>query len=804
MTFSDLQHVSLKSRAVVALEGFAPRRIRKVLKKILIVLAPALVVLSMFFSEETHITDEKLYGILLGMLFAWIVLFLLDCFFYSLYFESAKPTLHEFGFGKPRYYVPFELMYTVLHTHQDDVTEGFVNSPYGQKIFARLNVDQAAIDTFLVRRDGPIAGSNLRISNEPSLASYAGSIFDADQSFANLLARHGFGRADLVAVADWVSRMIETEKAHLRWWSRDSLGRIRGIGKEWAHGETYHMEKFGTYLQVRDATQTDMLYEKEVKALERVLVRKEEANALIVGEENGEILAVVEELARQISHGVVLPQLEHKRVFLLNDALLVSATASKTDLSRELKNILEEAIRAEHIILVIPNFASFISSATALDIDAMEIMEPYLRSSGLQIVALSDKDSFIDVLQKNTELMSLFEKILISGHAYEAIMHELQHKVEQIEKYQKIFFTYPALIALAKGAERYFSDNVVSDKISDLLAELVPQMKKDKKRIVVVEDIQELLKIKTGIPLGNVSSGEKENLLNLEKVLHEKIVGQDAAVKAISNAMRRARSGIGNENRPMGSFLFLGPTGVGKTETTKALADVFFGSKAKILRFDMSEYNSDDSLNRLIGSFESGKAGTLATALRENPYGVLLLDEFEKSSKKVLDLFLQIIDEGFFSDMRGRKVNARNVIIIATSNAGSDMVWKLAKEEKDISAHRDEIIDTIIAQGTFKPELMNRFDGIVLFHPLSQEHLKSVARLLLSRLVQRLKEKGIELVITEELIGFLVKKGTDPKFGARPINRAIQENVEEIIAKKMISGEIKAGSRVELRESDLM
>jgi ATP-dependent Clp protease ATP-binding subunit ClpA len=253
----------------------------------------------------------------------------------------------------------------------------------------------------------------------------------------------------------------------------------------------------------------------------------------------------------------------------------------------------------------------------------------------------------------------------------------------------------------------------------------------------------------------------------------------------------------------MSSFLFLGPTGVGKTETTKALAEVFFGREAQIMRLDMSEYSSADAASKLIGSFESGHTGVLSSMLREHPYGVLLLDEFEKTTKEVMNLFLQILDEGFFSDMSGKKVNARNLIIIATSNAGSDLIWQEVKAGNDVSKIKDKIVDSIIAQGVFKPELLNRFDGVIVFHPLQAEHLRLITKLMLQKLHARLAQKGINLAVNDDLVDFVMKYGTDPKFGARPINRAIQEQVEQIVAKKIIAGSLSSGSQLTLTAAEL-
>jgi ATP-dependent Clp protease ATP-binding subunit ClpA len=343
----------------------------------------------------------------------------------------------------------------------------------------------------------------------------------------------------------------------------------------------------------------------------------------------------------------------------------------------------------------------------------------------------------------------------------------------------------------------------VSDKALDILVELPKFVLKQKKTFITRKDVLDIVQTKTGIPVGEIKEKERDKLLNLEKILHERVISQNEAIIAIGSALRRSRSGIESANKPMGSFLFLGPTGVGKTETAKALSQVFFDNDKKILRLDMSEYSGGDSLSRMLGSFETGKQGILTSLLRENQYGVLLLDEFEKANHEVHNLFLQILDEGVFSDMVGTKVNARNLIIIATSNAGSSIIWDYVKQSKSLAENKQNIVDEIIHQGFFKPELINRFDGVILFHPLQDSDLKQIAMLMLKKLAKRLEDKGLELVITETLVNYLVEQGGDPLFGARPINRAIQDNVEEIIARKVIGGNLEPGSKMIITREDL-
>ncbi|MFA6552691.1 MAG: AAA family ATPase, partial [Candidatus Paceibacterota bacterium] len=431
------------------------------------------------------------------------------------------------------------------------------------------------------------------------------------------------------------------------------------------------------------------------------------------------------------------------------------------------------------------------------------ILDPFLASSRLQLVAFSSEDSYHSLLEKNEIVINRFDKILLKETDNVATLRDLEEKVEIKEGNEGVFFTFPAVLSIADSAQRYFGKGEKMDKISDFLSEIVPVVLNNGKKIVTKNDVLKMVEKKTGVPVGAFGKDEKEKLSNLENILHRRIVGQDEAVKAISGAMRRARAGIENPNRPMGSFLFLGPTGVGKTETTKALSETFFGSEENVLRFDMSEYSGGDALNKLIGSFEGGKPGALASKLRDKPYGVLLLDEFEKTTSEVMNLFLQILDEGFFSDMSGKRVNARNLIIIATSNAGSDMIWEIMQSGKNLADSKSDIVDGLVRNKIFKPELLNRFDGVVLFHPIVGDDLRKVAEMMLQKLQKRLAEKELELVINDKLIDYLMQFGSDPKFGARPMNRAIQDKIEQVIADKMIKGEIQAGTKIELSEEDL-
>ncbi len=748
---------------------------------------------------------DKLYGIFLIAVALRAILSGLESFFRSYYFRGLETilkenTLHEMP-------TTLEVASFISGIKGDDLVGGFFMSEYGAEIALRSGLSLEKVQAFLSAREHSLPPATLNLTEPVSMKSYASDIVHSDEGFAQFLRESGITEDIFIETADWIERAHSEAKYHRRWWSRDNLGRIPSIGKNWSYGQVQVLEKYAHPLAsdpVYRATENQSWGDEEsVKKLETILSRDREANALMVGEAGVGVLEIIARLGHMVESGQALPQLERKRIYLLQGDAIIAGTREKGAFEAAFHSAMKEAIRVGNIILVIENFPLFVESASSIGSNPVELLEDYLRSNKIQFVATADQGDYHRVLEQNTLFMELFERVQIGEMGGETLIRLLQNLALELEHHTGILITYPALKEIAEGADRYIPDGVMPDKAIDLLSEVIPAVEEKKKDTVEKSDVLDLISGKTGVPLGDVSTAEKDKLLNLESILHSRVIGQDAAISGVANAMRRARAGIQNPNRPIGSFLFLGPTGVGKTETTKALAAVFFNNEDAMIRLDMSEYKGADALERLIGSFETGKPGTLVSKLREKPYAVLLLDEFEKATAEAQDLFLQVLDEGKFKDASGKEVNARNTIIIATSNAASDKIWEYFKSNTPIDGHEREIIDTIIERKIYKPELLNRFDGVIVFHPLSEADIEKVARLMLERLAKRLKERGVILTINDPLIKYLTKIGYDPEFGARPMNRAIQEKIEQLIADRMLQGTIKSGSHVELTDADL-
>ena len=751
----------------------------------------------------------KIIGFTLIMLALWIVARSLEAFFCSFYFKEKETEQVSGRDHIPEDMFSFHVLRIFSGTRNNDITKGLLVSWEGIEIFRRSGLEEDDIITFLNARESsiPYKYPEVKMDKVFTLVDLVSYVFEKDTALADFLFKHGVKEKELIGATNWVVSINEEEKKQKRWWTRESLERIAGIGSDWSYGQAYTLNHFAKEITGREGgaalNALSDVGKNYLRVLKETLARTRESNVLLVGEPGGGKMNIVTALARDLRVGSVPPALERKRPMLLDAEFLVSQTRDKSNFEVMLVKILNDAVSAGNIILIFNNFPAFVLSANANGSDVVSLMDPYFDSPGIQIITLSDRENYHRYLEQDPRIMQRFERIIIEQPEDTEMIEILENVAEELERQSGVTFTYGSIKTVISSVNNYFSDPIMPDKAIDLLVELPARVLGKRKLLVKKEDVLELVQQKTGIPLGEIQDREREALLHLEELLHERVVGQDEAITSVSNAMRRSRAGVHNEKRPIGSFLFIGPTGVGKTETAKSLAHVFFGNEDSLSRLDMSEFTGEDALHRLIGSFEDSRVGLLTKAIKERPYGVILLDEFEKSSSEVHDLFLQILDEGFFSDMKGKRVNARSSIFVATSNAGSDHIYQLMKNEIDPNDTRDEVISRIIKDGIFKPEFINRFDAVILFHPLGEEHAEKIATIMLDRFKKRLHGRGLDLEITPELTKYVAKQGFDSVFGARPMSRYIQENVEQIVADKLIKGEIKEGTRFKLYPHDL-
>ncbi|HUY62327.1 MAG TPA: ATP-dependent Clp protease ATP-binding subunit [Candidatus Paceibacterota bacterium] len=611
--------------------------------------------------------------------------------------------------------------------------------------------------------------------------------------------------ADLRTLLDWQAEVEGREAQARRFWSTENLMRTRGIGKSWAMGYAPHLERYAVEMNryAGRGSYSPQLYgrQAETESIERILARDGKNNVILVGEPGIGKMITVSALGERIALGETLAPLAHKRVLRLATGAL-TAGADAGEIEARLGLVLDDAVRAGNIILVIDNIHDVLSGSRAIGaIDASEIFLPYLGSARLQIVGLTTYEGYHETVAAHAALARAFEEVEIREPAKADVYAIVRDAIGHIEAHDHVFILYQAVKAAVELSDRYIKNAPFPEKAIDLLQEAaVLANTKNATGVVTAAHIEAVVRERTQVPVGELAANERETLLNLESALHARVVGQDEAIEAIANAMRRARAGISSGKRPIGSFLFLGPTGVGKTETAKALAEVYFGSQKRMVRFDMSEYQQPDSIHRLIGRDE--ESGALTTAIMDHPFSLILLDEIEKAHPAILDVFLQVLDDGRLTDSLGRTADFTNAIIIATSNAGAELIRE-AVQQGAMDGLRERVLETLQEQGAFRPEFLNRFDAIVMFKPLDERQTNKIATLLLGDLNARLKEKGITVVAREDTLAKLVELGYDPEFGARPLRRVMQDRVENLVAKKLLSGDLKDGDTFVVTPDDL-
>jgi ATP-dependent Clp protease ATP-binding subunit ClpC len=611
---------------------------------------------------------------------------------------------------------------------------------------------------------------------------------------------------------------------------------------------------------------------REIERVIQILGRRTKNNPVLIGEPGVGKTAIAEGLAQRIVQGDVPDILADKRVISLDIGLLVAGTKYRGEFEERLKKIMDEIRNAGNIILVIDEVHTLIGAGAAEGaIDAANILKPALARGELQCIGATTLDEYRKHIERDAALERRFQPIMVGEPTVSETIEILFGLRERYEQHHKLKISDAALDAAAKLADQYISDRFLPDKAIDLIDEAASRVRlinsqlppaareldqelrrvlkeKDaavraqnfdkagelrdremeiKQQIraiaaakkaeessrsempeVTEEDVAQVVSAWTGVPVAKLTESESVKLLNMEETLHQRIIGQDEAVRAISRAIRRARVGLKNPNRPIASFIFSGPTGVGKTELTKALAAYFFGSESAMIRLDMSEYMERHTVSKLIGSPPGyvgyNEGGQLTEAVRRRPYTVVLFDEIEKAHPDVFNLLLQILEDGRLTDAKGRTVDFKNTLIVMTSNIGSKVIEKgggslgfeFNTNDEDANYNRIRNLVNEELKQYFRPEFLNRVDEIIVFRQLTKDEVKQIADILLKEVFDRMTEKKILLTVSDRFKDLVVEEGYNPSYGARPLRRAIQRLLEDILAEEILTGHVREGSEV--------
>ncbi|MGZ6758334.1 MAG: ATP-dependent Clp protease ATP-binding subunit [Gaiellaceae bacterium] len=594
----------------------------------------------------------------------------------------------------------------------------------------------------------------------------------------------------------------------------------------------------------------------EIEQTIEILSRRTKNNPALIGDPGVGKTAIVEGIAQRIVNDEVPETLTGRRVVQLDLAGMVAGSKYRGEFEERLKNVIDEITENEgDIILFVDELHTLVGAGAAEGaMDAGNMLKPALARGEMHVIGATTLDEYRKDVEGDPALERRFQPVLVREPTVDETIEILHGLKDRYEAFHRVRISNEAIVAAAELSDRYIRDRFLPDKAIDLIDQAgarvhlrtktkdddtrtleedlrrlarerdqatssedydraqsvkeqienrkneLDEKRKGRQRApeVTAEDVAEVVARATGIPVSQLTSEERERLLRLEQELHARVVGQEEAVEAIAEAVRRSRAGLGDPRRPVGSFLFLGPTGVGKTELARALAEALFGDESLMVRFDMSEFQERHTVSRLVGAppgyvgYE--EAGQLTEQVRRRPYSVLLFDEIEKAHPDVFNILLQILDDGRLTDAQGRTVDFKHAVVIMTSNLGAHLIQDAARTERDYDELKDSLMDVL--RQSFRPEFINRIDEIIVFRALTAEQLADITRLMLDKLARRLHAQQIEVVFTDAAVAVLAEKGFDPEYGARPLRRTIQRLVENELSRKVLGGELEPGSTV--------
>lgn len=604
---------------------------------------------------------------------------------------------------------------------------------------------------------------------------------------------------DITAGAAWHKHLQDVFTEH------DKRRHDGGIGRDWAFGYTPLLEQFGfnisQHITARGLLHYELpSHEAVVRQTFHLLAQAGRRNVALVGALGSGKTTLVHSLAKKMLEAdpAVPKALHYRQVIALDPSTLIAAAKGRGELEGLVQHLCYEALHAKNIVLFLDDAQLFFEEGNG-SVNLSNVLMPVIEGGALQLILAMDEQRWVRIVQATPALSQHLNRVAVPPTDEQETMLVMQDQLLMYEYQQKVTYTYQALEATYRLSSRYLSEQVMPGRALNLL-ETAANFAYD--GIVTHRSVEQAIEQTQGVKVGTADTGdERETLLHLEQLIHKRMINQTHAVQVVSDALRRARAGVRNPSRPIGTFLFLGPTGVGKTELAKSVAAVFFGGEDRLVRLDLNEYVQANDVSRLIADAAQDQHG-LTAQIAHNPFSVVLLDEIEKAHPNVLNTLLQMLDEGILRDIDNREVSFRDAVIIATSNAGAERIRQHIEAGESLEQFDDQFTNELINANVFRPEFLNRFDEIVLFRPLKPDELVQVIDIILEGVNKNLAAQRVSVIVDDDAKQQLVQAGYDPRLGARPMRRVVQRVVENIVANQMLAGQVMPGGQIRVTLQD--
>ncbi|MBC7764161.1 ATP-dependent Clp protease ATP-binding subunit [Microbacteriaceae bacterium] len=617
----------------------------------------------------------------------------------------------------------------------------------------------------------------------------------------SLLANMHLSDDDLEKGIIWQQHIRDLVEKH------NAPRRTGGIARDWSFGYIPLLNRFGQNISEQIGRGGGLLtvdIDSHITAIDQLIDtfgNGGRQNAVLVGNAGAGKTTIIHAFAEKLldASGSIPESLRFRQVFILDSASLIAAAPGRGELEQLIMRVLGEAYSAQNIIICLDNAQLFFEEGIGA-VDLSNVLQPILDAGRLRVILSMDEQRFMQIGRRNPALTNSLNRINVPAANAEETRMVMQEQLIMTEIRRNVLYMYQALEEAYRLSERYVHDLAQPGRALKLLESAASFSESG---LVTINSVQQAIEKTLDVKISVASeAGDREKLLNLEALIHKRMVNQTRAVTVVSDALRRARAGVRNQNRPIGTFLFLGPTGVGKTELSKALADVYFGGESRMIRLDLNEFVRSEDVVRLIADGADDPSSLTAQVMKQ-PFSVVLLDEIEKAAPEVLSTLLQLLDEGILRDAKNREVSFRDAIVIATSNAGADRIREYIERGYKMEQFETDFVNELISSNQFRPEFLNRFDEIVLFRPFTKEELVQVCDLILASVNKTLEAQKVKVYVEDGAKIVLVDKGYDPRLGARPMRRVIQKAVENTVAKKMLSGVVKPGDTITISKAEV-